>query len=71
MNSTPPMRDDEITARGMFRRASLVSSASVVTASKPRNEYAAIAAAAETPATVVSEFQNGAVYDATRLPAGT
>nr|WP_259465801.1 hypothetical protein [Rhodococcus opacus] len=52
-------RDDPDDGPGMFRAASLVSSASVVTASKPRNEYAAIAAAAEMPATVLLEFQNG------------
>ncbi len=45
----------------MFRAASLVSSASVVTASKPRNEYAAIAAAAEMPTTVLLDPERFAV----------
>ncbi len=56
---TPPMTVTRTIALGMVRFGSLVSSVSVVIASKPRNEYAAIAAPAATPETVVVELPNG------------
>jgi hypothetical protein len=50
----------------MVRRGSRVSSVRVVTASKPRKEYAAMAAPAAIPETVESPFRNGVTEK--RLP---
>lgn len=56
-------------ALGMVRRGSTVSSVSVVTASKPRNEYAASAAPAETPPQVVLSLTNGVTLNHAPAPS--
>ena len=68
MKITPPIRAIRRMARGTVLRGSIVSSVNVVTASKPRNEYAAMAAPAVTPWNVAVEFRNGPAENSPAAP---
>ncbi|SFT96168.1 hypothetical protein SAMN04487915_106144 [Arthrobacter sp. ov118] len=57
----PPVSAMSMIARGMFLRGLVVSSVRVVTASNPRNEYAAIAAPDEMVAKLEVSLKNGCV----------
>jgi hypothetical protein len=66
---TPPRSAMSMIARGIVRRGYIVSSVSVVTASKPRNEYAAMPAPPAMAAIVVPGFTNGAVLNHPPTPS--